>query len=344
MQEGLVSVILPIYNVEKYLARCLNSVVSQTYTNLEILLIDDGSTDDCPRLCDEWALRDRRIKVIHKRNAGLGMARNTGIEHATGKYICFVDSDDYIVPGMVETAYQHASRENADIVTFGFHRFSRTGKRISTQIPRTDKALYIGKEVQEIFLPDLIGSDPKTGITTQLYMSAWASLYSMELIQRNHWRFVSEREIISEDVYSLLVLYQHVNIAAILPEALYCYCENDTSLTQTFRRDRYEKIKLFYQSCIELQIALDYNHTVRERLATPYLSFTIAAMKQIAAADCRKEEKKEALKRILSDEELQAVLHKIAPEKEPLTRKIILTAMKKKMYGTCYILLVLKSR
>ena len=96
------SIVVPIYNVEKYLDRCIKSIVSQTYGNLEILLVDDGSPDDCPRVCDEWAEKDSRIKVVHKLNAGLGYARNTGIENATGKYICFFDSDDYIEPDTID--------------------------------------------------------------------------------------------------------------------------------------------------------------------------------------------------------------------------------------------------
>ena len=87
----LVSVVLPIYNVEKYMDRCINSIINQTYKNLEIILVDDGSPDNCPQKCDDWGIKDSRIKVVHKKNAGLGMARNTGIENATGDYICFID-------------------------------------------------------------------------------------------------------------------------------------------------------------------------------------------------------------------------------------------------------------
>ena len=102
MRESLVSVIVPIYNVELYLERCIKSIINQTYRNLEIILVDDGSPDRCPQICDEWCAKDERVKVIHKDNAGLGMARNTGIEHATGEYVYFVDSDDYIDNDTIE--------------------------------------------------------------------------------------------------------------------------------------------------------------------------------------------------------------------------------------------------
>ena len=102
----LISVVLPIYNVEKYLRRCLDSVVNQTYKNLEILLINDGSTDNCLKICEEYAKSDNRVQVINKNNAGLGMARNTGIDYAKGEYICFFDSDDYIELNTIEKLYK----------------------------------------------------------------------------------------------------------------------------------------------------------------------------------------------------------------------------------------------
>ena len=94
MEEELISVILPIYNVEKYLEKCLKSVINQTYKNLEIILVDDGSKDNSPQICDEYAVKDKRIVVIHKSNGGLSDARNAGIEIAKGKYITLIDSDD----------------------------------------------------------------------------------------------------------------------------------------------------------------------------------------------------------------------------------------------------------
>lgn len=111
MSNGLVTIVLPIYNVEKYLNRCINSIVNQTYKNLEIILVDDGSPDKCPEMCDEWEKKDTRIKVIHKQNEGLGMARNTGIENATGDYICFFDSDDYLELTAIEKLYKLAEKQ-----------------------------------------------------------------------------------------------------------------------------------------------------------------------------------------------------------------------------------------
>lgn len=175
MRKGVVSVILPIYNVEKYLNRCVKSIVNQSYKNLEIILVDDGSPDNCPTLCEDWAKRDSRIKVVHKENAGLGYARNTGIENATGDYICFFDSDDYIALDAIEKAYSLAAKEKSDIVVFGFCNVKSNGETGKTVIPKTEKVTYSGNEVRNTFLADLIGPDIKNGTQTNLWMSAWAS-------------------------------------------------------------------------------------------------------------------------------------------------------------------------
>ena len=114
MQE-LISVIVPIYKVEQYLKRCIESIVNQTYQNIEIILVNDGSPDQCPAMCDAWAKRDARIQVIHKANGGLSDARNAGIDIAKGTYLCFVDSDDWIVPTYVETLYGMIQRYHVQL-------------------------------------------------------------------------------------------------------------------------------------------------------------------------------------------------------------------------------------
>lgn len=115
MNTPLISVIVPVYNVEKYLPRCIDSILNQTYKNLEIILVDDGSPDNCPAICDEYAQKDSRIKVIHKANGGVSSARNVGLDVATGEYIGFVDSDDWIEPDMYEFLFMRATDYNVDI-------------------------------------------------------------------------------------------------------------------------------------------------------------------------------------------------------------------------------------
>ena len=344
MRTGVVSIVLPIYNVEKYLNRCVKSVINQSYKKLEIILVDDGSPDNCPVLCDEWAKKDNRIKVIHKKNAGLGYARNTGIENATGEYICFFDSDDYIALDTIEKAYALAIKESADIVTFGYCQVKAGGETGKSMVPCPPKRVYIGNEIREVFLPNLIAPDISTGDVTNLWMSMCGGLFSMELIYRTNWRLVSERDIISEDVYSLLRLYKDVQKVAIIPEALYFYCENTASLTHTYRPDRFERIKYFYKTCMVACDELKYNDKVKQQLCYPFISNTIAALKLVVVSEQGKKEKKRIIKNIICDIDLQRILAKIPIDKESKNRKVLLYFMKQKMYRVCFILLEMKTK
>lgn len=130
-----ISVIVPVYKVESYLDKCISSIVNQTYANLEIILVDDGSPDNCPAMCDAWAEKDSRIRVIHKPNGGLSDARNAGIVVATGELMAFVDSDDWIAPDMYEYLYQRLTEDNSDIAACGVQmvREDKTQSRMLTQ-------------------------------------------------------------------------------------------------------------------------------------------------------------------------------------------------------------------
>lgn len=343
MEAGLVSVVLPIYNVEKYLNRCIESVVRQTYKKIEIILVDDGSPDGCPQKCDDWAKRDGRIKVVHKKNAGLGYARNTGIENASGEYICFFDSDDYIADDTIEKAYEAVKKENADIGIFGFSTVDKNGNVTNVIAPKTKCQKYVGENVLTTFLPDLISWNPDNGVATDLRMSAWTALYSMELIQRNSWRFVSEREIISEDVYSLLDLYRDVKTVVVIPEAFYFYCENETSLTHSYKKDRYNRIKYFYEACIDKCDQLEYSKEVKRRMAYPFTANSIAAMKMIVNSDLSNAEKKKMIGSIIYDETMQNVVHQMNLKRESITRKILFFSIKHEMNGLCYWLIKAKT-
>lgn len=343
MLSGVVSVVLPIYGVEKYLDRCINSIVHQSYTNLEIILVDDGSTDNCPQICDDWARKDPRIKVIHKINAGLGMARNTGIEHATGEYICFFDSDDYVALDTIEKAYTLAKTESADMVVFGLTNVDKNGRPLNSIVPETKKITYAGNEVQSVFLPDLIAT-VQDSQCRNLYMSAWLCLYSMKMIRENHWRFASERDIISEDVYSLLCLYRHVNRVSVLCEPFYYYCENGASLSHTYRADRFERICHFHETSVKKAKELGYGDEVANRLQEPFLSFSIAAMKMIVkSAPMSEREKRQQLRQMLN-----GYMRNLPWEKgyvrPSLSRRLFEFCMEKRLAWVCYLLIKLADK
>lgn len=343
MKKGLVSIIVPIYNVQNYLEYCIKSIVKQTYTNLEIILVDDGSTDACPDICDNWREKDHRIKVIHKVNEGLGMARNTGIENATGEYLVFVDSDDYIDELMVEEVYKIQKNNNSDIVCFGFYSVNKDNKVISQIIPNPEKLVYEGIDVSEQFLPNLVCADLGKGINWNLNMSACMAMFRHELIYEIGWRFVSEREIISEDMYSLLSLYKNVFRVAVLPKAFYYYRENPSSLTRTYRKDRFAKVKNCYLESIKLCEKLKYNSCIKDRVACLFVSNVIVVLKQISVSNEDFLTKLKEIRRILNDLILQNVLKNKEMKKEPISRWILLKSMRYKYVHAIYIMCLLKN-
>lgn len=329
MAECMVSVVIPIYNVEKYLDRCMDSVVNQTYKDLEIIMVDDGSPDSCPQKCEEWAGKDSRIKVIHKDNAGLGMARNTGIENATGKYICFFDSDDYVALDTVEHAVALAKANHSDTVLFGMTEVGADGGIKGVYCPYTEKTCYTGKEILEFILPNMIEGSSQKGMHFGLNMSSCTCLFSMELINRHNWRFVSEREYISEDYYSLLNLYQHVRTVSILKQACYYYCYNNASLSHVYRPDRYGRICHCYQAMSEMCEKLQYPERICSCLAAQYLGNVIGAMKTIVAdSEMGFGMKTKRLRTVVQDEILHTALQKIEMTKESLGRKILIHSLK----------------
>ena len=340
--DKTVSIIVPIYNVEKYLDRCILSIVNQTYQNLEIILVDDGSPDRCPQMCEEWAKKDTRIKVIHKKNAGLGMARNTGIENATGEYICFFDSDDYIHPETVAHSLELAEREQAQLVFFGMNAVNRTGDVVRKSVPESEKSCYRDCEVQEELLPSILSPSLDEPKTKNVVPSAWSCLFSTGLIKQANWRFVSEREIISEDVYSLLVLFRYVDSVAVLPEALYYYCENEASLTHVYRSDRFERNKQFYQKCVELCNQYDYPPIVLKSCRSPFLGNVIGTMKNAVRYCSSIHDALQEIRTIAKDPLVRSVIQSNRDDFKKLSIRVLFWTMLNKQYLLCYLLLKIK--
>lgn len=340
MTEGLITVVVPVYNVEAHLDRCLQSIVGQTYRNIEIILVEDGSSDRSPEICEEWAKKDGRVRVIHQAHAGAGMARNAGIAHAGGEYLCFVDSDDYAASDAIAHAYALAKKEGAEIVVYGFTRIEN-GRAVSQKIPRSAAPVYRGERVRSAFLPDLLAETAHSE-TKNLQMSPCTALYSMELIRRVGWRFVSEEEIISEDVYSLLALYRYVERVAVLSEALYFYCLNPTSLTKSYRKDRFRKIKEFYIRAEALCDALGYSSDIKERLKAPFWAFTIDAMKQEAAC-CPMAEAIANLQKIVEDPLTQRLAAEGAGDGQGLMRRVLFGAIRRKSAKLCWLFAKLRN-
>ncbi len=332
-EKCLVSVIVPVYNVEKYLNRCIESIVNQTYKNLEILLIDDGSPDNCPLICDEWAKKDKRIRVIHKENEGLGMARNTGIDNANGEYIFFFDSDDYVDLNTVEGCLKNAKQYNSSMVLFGFSEVYEDNRIVP--IPIANPTLvYSGNEILNNLLPNLLMESFGIGI------SVWSKMFRLSVLKENCIKFKSEKEIISEDGYFTVELLGKIDVASIVSENYYYYYKNNNSLSRTYRKDRQIKNGIFLQKCLEHMQLKNYPEIAKKAVIVCYHGYTIGAIKQIFAADIDKKIKKQHLSAIYKNSLLRNTLKFgiISIEKNSL--KLFWLAVKFKQYWLCRLLLL----
>ena len=211
-----VSIIVPVYQVEKYIRQCVDSILAQTFTDFELILVDDWSKDKSGQICDEYARMDTRVKVIHKENGGLSDARNKGMDQASGNYFMFVDSDDYIAPTMIECLYESILNENADIAVCNYLYYFENDRK-------KNFATNIKSEVlsgAEIFY------NRKNERNYGIWTVAWNKLYKKEPFERIRFRMgkYHEDEFWANDIYQL-----NVKIVAI-PECLYYYRQRDNSI------------------------------------------------------------------------------------------------------------------
>lgn len=327
-----VSVIIPIYKVEKYLSRCLDSVVNQTLDDIEIVLVDDGSPDSCPEICDRYAKKDSRIKVIHKKNEGLGYARNSGMLIATGEYIAFLDSDDYVSKDMYEKVYSELKRTDADCCVTGYVVKKDSGDEIHKENP-LGTAVYESDDIITKVLAGMLGSKPDQARDTDVGMSVWKCVYRKELLQDKGILFPSERELISEDIIFQIRVLPQVKRVCTLSEVMYYYCENanSQSLTKTYSKDKFDRYKKLYNVELGMLSKIKFCEETRLRATRMFLGNTRVCIKQICqSTENSKQEKKTLLQEICDDKEIQDVLKWYPWKDNPLRQKIVTLLIKKK--------------
>lgn len=237
--NDLVSVVIPIYNSEKYLNKCLDSIVSQTYTNLEIILLNDGSSDNSGDICKSYAARDSRIKYIDKKNEGQSITRNRGIDEAKGRYLYFMDSDDYVDSGFIENALYAVSTHKADCAIFNYYHIYGTGNPIEERdflegtynlSNETDRYSFFLK----VFLPYKCGFE------------VWNRIYDANIIKTNNLRFPVFKPVVGEDVCFNFMYFLCADKIHISNDRYYYYIQNEGSTMDLNRGDiqlnRYNEI------------------------------------------------------------------------------------------------------
>lgn len=217
-----VSIIIPVYNVSEYIDECIKSAHNQSYANIEIILVDDGSPDDSGRKCDEWAEKDSRIMVIHKENGGLSSARNAALDIATGDYICFLDGDDYIENNLVEKMV-HYMDKGYDMVGFCYYALYSDG--VIKAVPYKKSGhfdIYDDKQKFDFLLRDLV--------TGKIGWEACTRFFKRDIIDKYHLRFVDNRRIFAEDLYFTLCYCAHINRVLSTEGTMYYYRQRQDSI------------------------------------------------------------------------------------------------------------------
>lgn len=233
MNNDLISVVVAVYNAETSLNRCVDSIIKQTYKNLEIILVNDGSKDSSLLLCNKYKEIDSRVAVIDKENGGLTSARKAGFEKSQGKYIAFIDSDDYISRHYIEELYKSITENKSDIAICSYYLENENGTSEKTLVH--DKCVYS----QEDFADSLIlpGIFPLRTDKTKIPNFLWLRLFNKEIITEDC--FVSEREVYTEDLFFNIEAYKNCSKVSVVDKCLYYYCFNSCSLTHIYRKNRY---------------------------------------------------------------------------------------------------------
>lgn len=228
IDNRMVSVIIPAYNVEQYVERCVYSVIQQTYRNMEIILVDDGSTDSTGSICDRLAAEDNRISVIHKANGGLSDARNAGLDASRGEYISFVDSDDYIATDMIERMMHAMCEEAISMVVVGFRK--QSGDACTYCGPNFDRIISSEEALMDIY------------VGHEIYSASWNKLYRRELFDNNRFAV----GMINEDSEIITKLLVECKRVALVSKPLYFYMIREGSITQSsFSSKDYNGIKAY---------------------------------------------------------------------------------------------------
>ena len=333
----MLSVIVPVYNVEKYLKRCVDSILSQTEKELEIILVDDGSTDASGKMCDEYAKQYEQIKVVHKENGGLTSAWIAGVKVSKGDYLGFVDSDDWIDADMYKKMYDKAKEHHVDMVLCGLVKeFENTDRKNTYLTDRLTKSFYSEKEILEEIVPVFLcdGSFDSRAIPASRAMK----LYRRELIM-NNIKYCNDEVSIGEDLVITFACFQDTkSIYAIHDFYPYHYWINESSLTGKHDRNYLDKLIVLRNQLMkinEMKKGFDYS----KQIINDFLFLVLMCVKEEIHKN-KLDKPKQVIKRvkeICENEYVQQALKECSMPKMMLSGKMFVFFMKHKMYRVCYL-------
>lgn len=275
-----ISVIVPVYNVERYLKKCLDSLLKQKLENIEIILVDDGSTDSSGAICDQFAGIDNRIRVIHRENGGLGFARNSGLEIANGEYVGFVDSDDFVAENMYSCLYENAKRYDADISYGLWKRFVNEDEIASSNEQGEECRVWEGEQAIHQYLLDRIGLPPHEKDDKIYGSNVWSGIFRRSILTEHNIKFVSERQFIAEDIIFDIDIIPHCRKIVHCDNQLYYYRYNPSSLTGVYKPDRFEKNVILFQEMKKRLLQFYSDDELFDSLSRYFLTFARVAIIQ----------------------------------------------------------------
>lgn len=320
----LISIIVPVYNVEKYLDQCIESIINQTYKELEIFLIEDGSPDNCGAICDSWAKKDDRIKVFHVDNGGSARARNIGLLHAKGKYVGFVDADDFLMPSMYEILYKLAINSSAEITECGYYK-------VTSDVMHNSLNNLEGKTIRTFNTAEALLENVRDTVVQQV---VWNKLYLKRIIGNT---FFTEGKYIDDEFWTYKIIGSAKKIVSTT-EKLYCYRQQEASMMhQSFSLRRMDALEAKIQRLKYLEQR--FPSIVSEAKCNLY--FTCIYLQQMALKDVNKKEQ------IVMRKKIKNCLNSFCMEKSDLKcidnkQRIWFWVSRLSFIGTCRIRNILK--
>lgn len=295
----LLSVIVPVYNVESYLNQCVESILSQSHTELELILVDDGSPDRSGSMCDEWAAKDCRVRVIHKENGGVCSARNAGLDAARGEYIAFVDSDDWLDTGMYETMME----QSCDIVLCDCVKEHPGSQELYSHAIRP--GFYDRKQLETEYFPHLLMMEHVEYPAT---ISNWVMVFRRELAQ--DIRYLSGVRYSEDLLFGAQLMYRAKSFCYLKGQAFYHYRMNPASATHQFVPDKWKDYRKLHEGIREAFGncgVFDFSHQIDLCL----LFFLYNAVGDLYGAPLTRQEKKQMILSILNDPEVRAMFRRL---------------------------------
>ncbi len=271
-----VSIVVPVYNVEKYLQRCIKSLINQDFTSYEIILVNDGSTDCSGKICDDFALNNNNVRVIHKENGGLSSARLAGYKEACGEYICFIDSDDYLKKSYISDLYNCIVEHNAEMSICAYS-YEKNGKQIDHFLPNIESCIT---NISEDFVLPIV-SENNYYSKKMLPNFMWLRMIKRDIISED--LFVSEREVYQEDLVFNLLVSNKLNRISLINKPNYIYCHNGASLTEKYRNNAWQMQINLYNTIS--RFCHDNGHFVEDSLAKRLINAVVFTVRNAVKTD-----------------------------------------------------------